>query len=423
MVVRYQGGDNAGHTVVIGDEVFKLHLVPSGVLYPHITSVIGSGVVVNPATLIDELDMLAARGIDVVARPRQPRGARDHAVPRGPRQGAARRASATARSGTTRRGIGPAYARPRVADRAAHGGPARRATVPRASSRASCPTRTLLLARTTALPRFDLEALVEQAARLGRAPRGRTSPTRRGSSRTRSRRGDHVLLEGAQGTLLDLDHGSYPYVTSSQPGRRRRLHRRRHRAAPGRRGHRRHEGLLDARRLGALPDRARRRDRPAGSPTRGHEFGTTTGRPRRVGWFDAVPLRYAVAVNSVSSIMLNKLDILSGIDKIRAVRRLRGRRRARRRVAVVRPTCLARATPIYEELPGLGRADPRRPGAGRPAENARRYVTALEEQAGVPIVLDLGRARADPDDRAGGAAPPAAFAAATRPSRRRVRAA
>ena len=104
MVVRYQGGDNAGHTVVIGDEVFKLHLVPSGVLYPHITSVIGSGVVVNPATLIDELDMLAARGIDTGTRPRQPRGARDHAVPRRPRRGA--RGAARRRRRSARRGAG-----------------------------------------------------------------------------------------------------------------------------------------------------------------------------------------------------------------------------------------------------------------------------------------------------------------------------
>ena len=146
MVVRYQGGDNAGHTVVSGDEVFKLHLTPSGVLYPHITSVIGNGVVVNPATLIDELDMLAARGIDVEPRPGQPQRARDHAVPRGARPGQRGPARRRARSGTTGRGIGPTYG-----DRAwrlgpADGGPARPRRSSASGSRASCPTRTSLLA-------------------------------------------------------------------------------------------------------------------------------------------------------------------------------------------------------------------------------------------------------------------------------------
>ena len=300
MVVRYQGGDNAGHTVVIGDEVFKLQLVPSGVLYPHITSVIGNGVVVNPATLIGELDMLA------VARHRR-RAVRvsrsAHVImPYHVALDSANEARlGGAKVGTTGRGIGPTYG-----DRAWRLGLRMEdlldAAVLRQRARARrCRTRTSLLGRAWARRAFEVEPLVDAGARLGPAPARRTSTTRPGSSRTPSRRGEHVLLEGAQGTLLDLDHGSYPFVTSSNPVAGGAC-------TGGGIGPLQVDeviGVMKAysTRVGSGPV-----SRPsctttigAGIAERGHEFGTTTGRPRRVGWFDAVPLRYAVAVNSVSS--------------------------------------------------------------------------------------------------------------------------
>ena len=209
--------------------------------------------------------------------------------------------------------------------------------------------------------------------RRARRPGGRagasgcatTSTTRPGWSRPRSPRGEHVLLEGAQGTLLDLDHGSYPFVTSSNPVAGGAC-------TGGGIGPLQVDeviGVMKAysTRVGSGPYPTELHDEiGAGIAERGHEFGTVTGRPRRVGWFDAVPLRYAVAVNSVSSIMLNKLDILSGIDPIRAVRRVRDRRPARRDLAVERRRARAR-DPDLRRVPGLGRADPRRPLAGRPA--------------------------------------------------------
>ena len=215
MVVRYQGGDNAGHTVVRGDEVFKLHLVPSGVLYPHITSVIGSGVVVNPATLIGELDMLAARGIDP-SRVRVSRAA--HVIM--PYHVALDRAMEArlgdGKVGTTGRGIGPAYA-----DRAWRvglrmedllDGRLVRAKLGRHPARQEPPARR---------PRWRFVVRARRARRtgrrVGRAARGRTSTDATWLVQDALRRGDHVLLEGAQGTLLDLDHGSYPFVTSSNP--------------------------------------------------------------------------------------------------------------------------------------------------------------------------------------------------------------
>ena len=398
MVVRYQGGDNAGHTVVIGDEVFKLHLVPSGVLYPHITSVIGNGVVVNPATLIDELDMLAGARHRRLARPGQPQRARDHAVPRGPRPGATRPASPTARVGTTGRGIGPAYA-----DRAWRLGLRMEDLLDRAvlreRARAGPARQERCCSAPWGAPTFDVEALVEMAARLGRAGCATISTTRPGSSRTRCARGEHVLLEGAQGTLLDLDHGTYPYVTSSNPVAGGAC-------TGGGIGPLQVDeviGVMKAysTRVGSGPFPTELHDAiGAGIAERGHEFGTTTGRPRRVGWFDAVPLRYAVAVNSVSSIMLNKLDILSGHREIRLCVAYELDGPARRALAVESARRWRGRRPSTRRSPA-GRGDPRRPVAGRPAaENARRYVDGARGARRRADRARVGRAGADPDDRA-----------------------
>ena len=310
MAVRYQGGDNAGHTVVLGDEVFKLHLVPSGVLYPHISCVIGPGVVVNPATLIAELDMLSQRGIDT-SKVRVSRNA--HLIlPYHVAQDAAMEARLGGNAvGTTHRGIGPAYA-----DRALRIGLRVEDLVDERSFRARLervlPDKNALLARLPGDDQFQLEPLVAQAMAWGERLRPHLADTV-WLVQDALAQGDHVLLEGAQGTLLDLDHGSYPYVTSSNPiagGA----------CTGGGIGPLQVDeviGVMKAysTRVGSGPYPTELTDAiGAGIAARGNEVGTTTGRPRRVGWFDAVPLRYAVAVNSASSIMLNKLDILSGID-------------------------------------------------------------------------------------------------------------
>ena len=395
MVVRYQGGDNAGHTVVKGDEVLKLHLVPSGVLYPHITSVIGNGVVVNPQTLIGELDMLAARGIDV-SRVRVSRSA--HVIM--PYHVALDRANEArldgAKVGTTGRGIGPTYA-----DRAWRIGLRMEDLLDRGVLRARLegllPDKNLLLGAMGAAS-FDLSALVETAAGWGERLAKHLDDTT-WLVQAALARGEHVLLEGAQGTLLDLDHGSYPFVTSSN-------------AVAG--GATTGGGIgplqVDevmgvmkayATRVGSGPfptellddvgDRIRER---------GNEVGTTTGRPRRVGWFDAVPVRFAVAVNSVSSIMLNKIDILSGLESIPlcVAYQVDGRRLDRWPSSA---GVLGRATPIYERFEGWSEPiHDVRSLAGLP-DAARRYVSAVEELAGVPIVLvSVGPERTQTIERA-----------------------
>ena len=395
MVVRYQGGDNAGHTVVKGDEVLKLHLVPSGVLYPHITSVIGNGVVVNPATLIGELDMLTDRGIDV-SRVRVSRSA--HVIM--PYHVALDRANEArldgARVGTTGRGIGPTYA-----DRAWRVGLRMEDLLDRAVLRARLerllPDKNLLLGAMGA-GSFDLDTLIEIAAGWGE----RLAPHLDDTTwlvQAALGRGEHVLLEGAQGTLLDLDHGSYPFVTSSN-------------AVAG--GATTGGGIgplqIDevmgvmkayATRVGSGPFPTELLDEVgAGIRERGREVGTTTGRPRRVGWFDAVPIRFAVAVNSVSSIMLNKIDILSGLESIPlcVAYDVDGRRVDRWPSSAA---VLARATPIYETFEGWSEPiHDVRSLAGLP-DAARRYVSAVEELAGVPIVLvSVGPERTQTIERA-----------------------
>jgi adenylosuccinate synthase len=396
LVVRYQGGDNAGHTLMLGDEVFKLHLVPSGILYPHIVPVIGPGVVVNPATLIEELDGLTGRGIDVS---RLRASFASHVIlPYHPALDVARENRlAGSKVGTTGRGIGPAYE-----DRASRAGLRMEDLLDETALRSKLervlPEKNAVLAALGAEVRFEVEPLVEQALGWGR----RLAPHLADVTwlvQDALRRGDHVLLEGAQGTLLDIDHGSYPYVTSSSPiagGA----------CTGGGIGPRQVDEVFGvmkayATRVGSGPFPTELLDEVGhGIATRGHEVGTTTGRPRRVGFFDAVSTRFAVAVNSVSSIMLNKLDILSGVDPIRlcVAYEIDGRR------VEAWPSSanlLARATPIYEDFPGWEEEIHTVRSLADLPDAARRYLTAIEEAAGAPIVLvSVGPERTQTIERA-----------------------
>ncbi len=396
MVVRYQGGDNAGHTVVLGDEVFKLHLVPSGILYPHIVPVIGPGVVVNPATLIEELDGLAARGVDV-SRLRVSFGA--HVIlPYHRALDAAREARlGGAKVGTTGRGIGPAYE-----DRAARSGirmeDLLRPETLRTKLERLLPEKRAVLAALGAPDAPGIDELVAACTAWGERLAGHLADAT-WLVQDALGRGDHVLLEGAQGTLLDLDHGSYPFVTSSSPVAGGAC-------TGGGIGPLQVDEVLGvmkayATRVGAGPFPTELDDGIGHEiATRGHEVGTTTGRPRRVGWFDAVPVRYAVAVNSVSSIMLNKLDILAGFETLRlcVAYEIDGRR------VEAWPSSaelLARAVPVYEEFAGWDAPIHDVRSLADLPENARRYVAAIEEHAGVPIVLlSVGPERTQTIERA-----------------------
>jgi adenylosuccinate synthase len=370
--------------------------VPSGVLYPHIVPAIGPGVVVNPATLIEEIDGLTSRGIDV-GRLRASFAA--HVIlPYHKALDAARELRlGGAKVGTTGRGIGPAYE-----DRAARTGLRLEDLLDAAALRTKLerilPEKNAVLAALHAGQTFEVEPLIESAIAWGARLQTHLADVS-WLVLDALRRGDHVLLEGAQGTLLDIDHGSYPFVTSSSPiagGA----------CTGGGIGPRQVDEVFGvmkayATRVGAGPFPTELLDGVGqGIAERGHEVGTTTGRPRRVGFFDAVSARYAVAVNSVSSIMLNKLDILSSVDPIRlcVAYEIDGRRiEAWPSSAAL----LERAVPIYEEFEGWGEPiHDVQSLAGLP-DAARRYVTALEEHAGAPIVLvSVGPERTQTIERA-----------------------
>ena len=375
----------------------KLQLCPSGVLYPHITSVIGNGVVVNPATLIRELDMLMARGVDV-AKVRVSRSA--HVIM--PYHVALDKGNETrladAKVGTTGRGIGPTYG-----DRAWRLGlrmedlcdePVLRERIERA-----------LADKNLILEHMGAASLRGGAARRRRRWRGASACAPHLDDTTwlvqhALRRGDHVLLEGAQGTLLDLDHGSYPFVTSSNPVAGGAC-------TGGGIGPLQVDeviGVMKAysTRVGSGPFPTELLDDMGhGIAERGREFGTVTGRPRRVGWFDTVPLRYAVAVNSNHAIVLNKLDILSGIETIRlcVAYEIDGRRVETWPSSAA--TRSSRAMPVYEDFEGWEQPIHDVRCLADLPEAARRYVTALEEHAGVPIVfVSVGPERTQTIERA-----------------------
>ena len=382
LVVRYQGGDNAGHTVVIGDEVFKLHLVPSGVLHPHITPVIGNGVVVNPRTLLSEMAMLTERGIDA-SRIRVSRAAHVIMPYHVAIDGATEARLAGEGLGTTRRGIGPAYA-----DRAWRLGIRMGDLLEPAALRQRLarvlPERNAILEDTYGLPPFDLETLVADATEWGERLREHIVDTTN-LVQDALERGEHVLLEGAQGTLLDLDHGTYPYVTSSNPIAGGACTGAGVGSAPDRPGHRRHEGLLHPGRHGPVPDRARRRDRPP-----------PAGQGPRVRHHDRAPAPLRL-VRCRDPALCGRREQRQQHHGQQAGHPVRACRRSGCAPATRSMACpsagriplgdLERAEPVYVTFPGWQEElhDVRR-FEDLPPE-AAAYVDALEQLAGVPITL------------------------------------
>jgi adenylosuccinate synthase len=381
---RYAGGDNAGHTVTVGDQKFKLHLVPSGVIHPRMQCIMGNGMVINPLRLVSELDMLADYGIDTSPQ-RIHVSARAHIITPGHLEldGAEERARGGEAIGTTQRGIGPAYR-----DKAARTGLlAGEMADPEEFAdkvQTSVQQANRLLKNYYALETARTEGLVEQYC----ATAQRLAPYLADTTTLLNEMleaGQRVLCEGAQGTLLDLDHGHYPYVTSSSAtvgGALTGL-------GFGPRYVDRVVGVAKAycTRVGNGPfptelnNETGERLRQAGA-----EYGTTTGRPRRCGWLDAVVLRYAVRVNGLTELVLTKLDVLSGLDelKIAMAYEIDGGQ------TTVMPVCTPtaeRARPIYETLPGWQVDISALRRLQDLPENARRYIERIQEITGVQITL------------------------------------
>ena len=388
-VVRYQGGNNAGHTVVAEGHLLKLHLVPSGILYPHLTSVIADGVVVDPGVLLEEMDTLSGLGIDVS---RLVVSGNAHLIMpyHLELEKVTERHLGKHALGTTKRGIGPAYA-----DKAARIGLRLQdlfdPKIFREKLGVVLKEKNLLLTKVYNRLPLSAETIVDEYRAYGERLRPHVADTSR-LLYEGLRAGENVLFEGAQGTLLDLDHGTYPFVTSSNPVAGFALAS----AGVGPMEVDRVIGVTKAyvTRVGSGPfpteDRGPDGERLGES---GKEFGTTTGRKRRCGWFDAVLVRYAARLNGLSEIFLTKLDVLSGFGAIKVCTGYIADGETFEDVPS-HQSLFHRAQPVYEELEGWDESLSEARSFGNLPPAARKYVERLQDLAGVRIgVVSVGPAR------------------------------
>ncbi|MEZ5321473.1 MAG: adenylosuccinate synthase [Microthrixaceae bacterium] len=383
VVVRYQGGHNAGHTLVVDGESFALQLVPSGVLYDHITPVIGNGVVVDPVVLLAEVESLESKGVDC-SRLKVSGNAHVIFPYHQELDRLIERHLGKNKLGTTKRGIGPTYA-----DKASRVGIRIQdlldEKILRQKLDAVVAEKNLVLAKVYNRLGFDPDELADHYL-TDVVPRVRPYIADTVSLVHDALESDrHVLFEGAQATFLDIDHGTYPYVTSSNPvaggacvG-----------AGVGPRYIDRVVGIAKAyvTRVGAGPFPTELSDEAGDRLCEiGHEYGTNTGRRRRCGWFDVPMMRQAVRLNSLSEIALTKLDVLDGFDtvKVCVAYEVDGRRVEH---LPYHQSEFHAARPVYEELPGWNTELASFTRREQLPTAALRYLEFLQDQIGVPISL------------------------------------
>ncbi|MCA9278465.1 MAG: adenylosuccinate synthase [Phycisphaeraceae bacterium] len=392
-VVRYNGGANAGHSVNVGTERYALHLVPSGILYPGRFAIIGNGVVVDPEQLIKEIDGLQSRGVDTsglvissrahVVTPlhKEEDAHREQTLTSGVAFTSAN-GDADARAGTaigtTKRGIGPCYAEKAQRAGALRMGDLLKPDVIRERVSISAALRGIDLSS------FDTDSIVDMLSSCGRRLGSMIKDTTYLLHALLNDR-QRVLFEGGNATLLDVDHGTFPFVTSSNasalgigPGT----------GVPPQRIDR-IVGVMKSycTRVGSGPMPTELHDDTAHRiRERGREYGTTTGRPRRVGWLDLVALRYSVMVNGVTEIALTMLDVLSGHDDIMVCTHymLDGQKMDR---FLPDSSDLARAEPVYERLAGFSEDISGIRHREQLPIAAQRFLETIETHAGVPITI------------------------------------
>jgi adenylosuccinate synthase len=380
-VVRFQGGHNAGHTLVIDGARTVLSLIPSGILHPGVLCLIGNGVVLSLEALLREADALVQKGVPVYDRLRISPSCALILPSHIALDRARERAQGVNAIGTTGRGIGPAY-EDKVARRAVRVADLFQRDRLAARLGEILDFHNFVLSRYFSAEPVEFQRVLDDLVAL--------------SERLRSEmlRGGNLLFEGAQGALLDNDVGTYPFVTSSNTiagaaavG-----------TGLGPRDIHRVLGIVKAytTRVGAGPFPTELFDENGEHLSRvGHEFGAVTGRPRRCGWFDAVALRRAVLHNSLSSLGVTKLDVLDGLDTLRIATGYRIDGEIRDNPPLL-PHRYSECEPVYETLPGWAESTGGITEFGRLPENARRYLARIEQLAGVPIdIVSTGPDRAE----------------------------
>jgi adenylosuccinate synthase len=381
-VVRFQGGNNAGHTVMHAGRTLKLHLIPSGIMYPHITPVIGNGCVIDPKVLLEEMDRLECDGLSthrllissnahlIMPYHRDLDGASEHRLGK-------------LEIGTTRRGIGPAYM-----DKASRMGlrvqDLTDEHIFRKKVEAALVEKNDILKKVYGLPTYTVDDIADEY--LVYAERIKPHIAETSAIINRALDADQwVLFEGAQGALLDIDHGTYPFVTSSSP------------TAGGACigvgvGPRRIDRVLGIAkayitRVGSGPFPTELDDATSRHLIEvGHEYGTTTGRERRAGWFDGLIAKYAAQVNGLTDLVITKLDVLSRLDRIKVCVAYE-HEGTRYNDLPCHQTVFHHAKPIYEELPGWQTDITGCRTFEELPKEARDYITYLEDLAEVPVAM------------------------------------
>jgi adenylosuccinate synthase len=385
-VVRFQGGDNAGHTIVLDDRVFKLHLIPSGIFYPDIVCVIGNGVVVNPKVLLEEIARLKELGfsadnlrISSNAHLIMPY----HLV----LDGAVERRLGKSKLGTTHKGIGPAYE-----DKASRTGIRVQDLLDpkifREKLRMALSIKNPIINKVYGRPELDENKIFEDYMGYAQKVAGYIADTSF-ILHNAIKEGENIMLEGAQGTFLDIDHGTYPFVTSSSTTIGGAL------SGSG----------ISAKDLSGVIAIVKAYTTRVGSgpfPTeqkneagqtlleRGHEYGTTTGRKRRCGWLDIALLKYAARINGFTSITLTKIDVLSGFEKIKVCvgYRYGGKDYVE---FPTNQTVFHKCKPVYEELEGWREDISNIKSYKELPGQTKKYIERIEELVGVPIkILSVG---------------------------------
>ncbi len=382
MVVRFQGGNNAGHTVVKGNDEFKLHLIPSGILYPDVTCVIGNGVVLNPEVLIEELDSLESKGISTgnlkiscnahLVMPY-------HIV----LDKAGEHRLGKSKIGTTHKGIGPVYA-----DKALRSGirtqDLQDLKIFRTKLEESLKLNNAIIEKIYGLKPLDPDEVFAEYVKYGKRIEKYIVDTTFLISEALDRN-QKVLFEGAQGTMLDIDHGTYPYVTSSStvaggicigagvgPGRLDEI-----------------IGVVKAytTRVGSGPFPTEESGK-IGKYMRekGYEYGTTTGRPRRCGWLDAVILKYSVMVNTIDNVAVTKLDVLTGLKKIKICTGYKYKGKIYNDMPC-HQTIMHKCQPIYEEFKCWNEDISRIRNFEDLPKPAQNYIKNIERIIKVPVSM------------------------------------